>query len=124
MTLGRLGRLPLSDTHSETPDEPHTARSAGTPTAHGLTIGEREFSGLDPRLATEQRTARGAAMRNSTRTTLTVAELCAELDISRSTFYEWRSKKRGPRCIKLPNGEIRIRRSELERWLESREEAA
>jgi len=54
---------------------------------------------------------------------LTVAQLCAELGISRSTFYEWRTKGRAPRCIRLPNGEIRVRRSELERWLDSREEA-
>jgi predicted DNA-binding transcriptional regulator AlpA len=44
--------------------------------------------------------------------------------IARSTFYEWRAKERAPRCIKLPNGDIRIRRSEYERWLESHEEAA
>jgi len=55
---------------------------------------------------------------------LTVAEVCAELRISRSTFYEWRAKGRAPRCSKLPNGEIRIRRTELDRWLDSHEEAA
>jgi predicted DNA-binding transcriptional regulator AlpA len=55
---------------------------------------------------------------------LTIDELCAELEIARSTFYEWRAKKRAPRCIKLPNGDIRIRRSEYERWLDSHEEAA
>jgi excisionase family DNA binding protein len=55
---------------------------------------------------------------------LTVAEVCAELRISRSTFYEWRAKGRAPRCTKLPNGEIRIRRTELDRWLDSHEEAA
>jgi predicted DNA-binding transcriptional regulator AlpA len=47
-----------------------------------------------------------------------------ELEIARSTFYEWRAKKRAPRCIKLPNGEIRIRRIDLETWLDSCEEAA
>jgi len=55
---------------------------------------------------------------------LTIDELCAELEIARSTFYEWRAKKRAPRCIKLPNGDIRIRRTEYERWLDSHEEAA
>ncbi|GEL26074.1 excisionase [Pseudonocardia sulfidoxydans NBRC 16205] len=55
---------------------------------------------------------------------LTVAELCADLGISRSTFYDWRAKGRAPRCIKLPNGDLRIRRVELERWLDDREEAA
>lgn len=60
----------------------------------------------------------------SSRERLTVAEVCEDLGVARSTFYEWRSKGIGPRCIKLPNGEIRVRRSELERWLDSREEAA
>ncbi len=55
---------------------------------------------------------------------LTLAEVCAELRISRSTFYDWRAKGRAPRCIKLPNGGLRVRRVELERWLDSREDAA
>jgi excisionase family DNA binding protein len=55
---------------------------------------------------------------------LTLAEVCAELRISRSTFYDWRAKGRAPRCIKLPNGDLRIRRSELESWLDAHEEAA
>jgi excisionase family DNA binding protein len=55
---------------------------------------------------------------------LTIAQLCNELGLSRSTFYEWRAKGRAPRCIKLPNGEIRIRRTEFERWLDSLEEVA
>jgi len=55
---------------------------------------------------------------------LTIAEVCADLGISRRTFYEWRAKGRAPRCITLPNGSLRIRRSEYHRWLASREEAA
>ncbi len=55
---------------------------------------------------------------------LTIAEVCGELQISRSTFYEWRAKGRAPRCIRLPNGDLRIRRAELERWLEALEDAA
>jgi excisionase family DNA binding protein len=54
-----------------------------------------------------------------TRGHLTVAQLCAELGIARSTFYDWRQGKKAPRCIKLPNGEIRIRRSDLDAWLRS-----
>ncbi len=53
-----------------------------------------------------------------------MAEVCAELRIARSTFYEWRAKHRAPRCIKLPNGDIRIRRSELERWEREHEDVA
>jgi predicted DNA-binding transcriptional regulator AlpA len=55
---------------------------------------------------------------------LTVQTFCEELGISRRTFYEWRAKQSAPRCIKLPNREIRIRRAEYERWLDSREDAA
>lgn len=52
---------------------------------------------------------------------LTVSELCAELKVSRSTFYDWRQKRRGPRCIRLPNGDLRIRRRDLDAWLATRE---
>ena len=52
---------------------------------------------------------------------LTIAEICADLDISRRTFYEWRAKSRAPKCITLPNGSLRIRRVEYQRWLASRE---
>jgi excisionase family DNA binding protein len=55
---------------------------------------------------------------------LTIAEVCADLGISRRTFYEWRAKGKAPRCITLPNGSLRIRRSEYQRWLAAREEAA
>lgn len=59
-----------------------------------------------------------------TRNHLTIAELCDELDVARSTFYAWRAAKKGPRCIRLPNGEIRIRRADLDRWLEDLEDDA
>ena len=55
---------------------------------------------------------------------LTLAEVCEELGVSRSTFYDWRAKRRAPRCIKLPNGDLRIRRSDLDHWLDDREDAA
>lgn len=58
------------------------------------------------------------------RTQLTISQVCEELNVSRSTFYDWRSKGKAPRCIKLPNGEIRVRRNELDRWLASCEEHA
>jgi predicted DNA-binding transcriptional regulator AlpA len=54
-----------------------------------------------------------------------LAELgTAEKPLPRTTFYDWRAKRKAPKCIKLPNGELRIRRSTLESWLESREETA
>ncbi|HYT87422.1 MAG TPA: helix-turn-helix domain-containing protein [Gemmataceae bacterium] len=52
---------------------------------------------------------------------LTVRELCAELKVSRSTFYDWRQKGRSPRCIRLPNGDLRIRRRDLDEWLGAQE---
>ncbi|MFE3451575.1 helix-turn-helix transcriptional regulator [Nonomuraea sp. NPDC059194] len=55
---------------------------------------------------------------------LTLAELCTELQIARSTFYDWRAKGRAPRCVKLPNGDLRIRITDLDRWLAGLEEAA
>ena len=54
---------------------------------------------------------------------LTIAEICEDLNVSRRTFYEWRAKGKAPKCIPLPNGELRVRRTEYERWLEEREAA-
>lgn len=53
----------------------------------------------------------------SGRDKLTVDDVCAELQIARSTFYDWRAKGRGPLCIRLPNGALRVRRSDFENWL-------
>jgi predicted DNA-binding transcriptional regulator AlpA len=58
------------------------------------------------------------------RTHLTIADVCAELGVARSTFYDWRAARKAPKCIKLPNGDIRIRRADFERWLEGLEDPA
>lgn len=59
---------------------------------------------------------------------LTVGQVCAELGgerpIARSTWDDWRAKGRAPRCVRLPNGQLRIRRIDLERWLDTLEDAA
>ncbi|GIJ44509.1 hypothetical protein Val02_13950 [Virgisporangium aliadipatigenens] len=55
---------------------------------------------------------------------LTIDDAIAILRVPRSTFYYWRQKRCGPRSIKLPNGDVRIRRRDLLAWLESHEEAA
>ncbi|GAB7005834.1 hypothetical protein JCM18899A_33070 [Nocardioides sp. AN3] len=60
----------------------------------------------------------------ATRAHLSVSDLCEELGIARSTFYDWRAAHKAPRCIKLPNGALRIRRRDLDEWLEGREEPA
>jgi excisionase family DNA binding protein len=61
---------------------------------------------------------------SASRAHLSVDELCWELGIARSTFYDWRAAHKAPRCIKLPNGAIRIRRRDLDAWLETHEEPA
>ena len=63
-------------------------------------------------------------MPNTDKKHLTIADICAELDIARSTFYDWRAANKAPRCIKLPNGEIRVRRDDLDKWLAKLEEVA
>jgi predicted DNA-binding transcriptional regulator AlpA len=49
---------------------------------------------------------------------LTLAQALHEMgDVSRATFYRWRTIGKAPKCLKLPNGSLRIRRSDLERFL-------
>lgn len=55
---------------------------------------------------------------------LTIAEVCAELKISRRTFYQWKAKGCAPQFRKLPNASPRISRKALDDWLESLEDAA
>lgn len=55
---------------------------------------------------------------------LTVTEFCEEMGISRSTFDDWRAKRRAPKCVRLPNGSLRIKRTDFEKWLDTLEEAA
>ncbi|WP_113705648.1 helix-turn-helix transcriptional regulator [Nonomuraea lactucae] len=55
---------------------------------------------------------------------LTVPQVLDELGgVSRRTFYRWRELGRAPECIRLPNDELRVWRSDLLAWLESRREA-
>ncbi|GAA0321096.1 excisionase [Streptomyces turgidiscabies] len=55
---------------------------------------------------------------------MTIKEVIADLKVPSSTFHRWRQIGKAPRSIKLPNGDVRIRRSEYERWLSEREDAA
>lgn len=55
---------------------------------------------------------------------LTVRDVCDELGVARSTFYDWRAAHQAPPCLKLPNGDLRIKRSDFDRWLESLEQSA
>ncbi|MGQ0480588.1 MAG: helix-turn-helix transcriptional regulator [Pseudonocardia sp.] len=50
---------------------------------------------------------------------MTVREVLAELNgVSRDTFYRWRQLGVAPPAIRLPNGELRVRRRDLARWLD------
>lgn len=56
---------------------------------------------------------------------MTVPEVLEELNgVSRRTFYRWRELGVGPRAFKLPNGELRVRRSVFTAWLSEREDEA
>ncbi|MFF1367032.1 helix-turn-helix transcriptional regulator [Streptomyces virginiae] len=55
---------------------------------------------------------------------LTIPQVVEEIGVPLATFYRWRQLRKGPKAIKLPNGSVRIRRSELERWIATLEEAA
>lgn len=55
---------------------------------------------------------------------LTVKEVIAELRVARSTWYQWRQIGKTPTVVKLPNGELRVRRSVLDEWLTSLESEA
>lgn len=49
---------------------------------------------------------------------LTVADICADLDISRRTWQEWRADGRTPKCRRLPNNSLRISRTDYAAWLD------
>ncbi|MGY4981418.1 helix-turn-helix transcriptional regulator [Streptomyces sp. 900105755] len=56
---------------------------------------------------------------------LTVRQVLDELGgISRRTFYRCGELRIAPACIRLPNGELRVRRDVLNDWLEERAEGA
>ena len=56
---------------------------------------------------------------------LSIAEICAELKISRRTYYRWRELRIAPEeSHKLPNGEIRVYRSVFIAWLAKHQECA
>jgi predicted DNA-binding transcriptional regulator AlpA len=55
---------------------------------------------------------------------LPLEQVYSELGVARSTFYDWRAKGKAPKCIKLPNGELRVRRDVLDRWLNDLEQDA
>lgn len=55
---------------------------------------------------------------------LKLPEVLDEIGMSRSAFYRMRARGKAPKCIKLPNGQLRVRRGDLDSWLEGHEESA
>jgi predicted DNA-binding transcriptional regulator AlpA len=56
---------------------------------------------------------------------MSLPEVLEELGgVSRRTFYRWRELGRAPVCVKLPNGDLCVWRSDFTVWLDSRREAA
>lgn len=47
-----------------------------------------------------------------------------EIGMSRAAFYRMRARGQAPHLIKLPNGQLRCRRSDLDAWWASVEENA
>jgi predicted site-specific integrase-resolvase len=48
---------------------------------------------------------------------LTVKDILDDLGIPRRTWQQWRELGRVPKYIKLPNGQLRVRRDDYETWL-------
>ncbi|MFG2144256.1 helix-turn-helix transcriptional regulator [Streptomyces sp. NPDC048696] len=53
---------------------------------------------------------------------LKLADVLHELDMSRAAFYRMRARGKSPKCIKLPNGQLRFRRADFDKWLDNLEE--
>lgn len=63
-------------------------------------------------------------MSSNTDQWLSIPEVLSEIGVARATFYRWRQLRIAPRSIKLPNGQVRIRRSALDEWLAGHEDGA
>ncbi|WP_405389188.1 helix-turn-helix domain-containing protein [Streptomyces sp. NBC_01102] len=55
---------------------------------------------------------------------LRLPEVLAEIDMSRAAFYRMRARGQAPRIRKLPNGQVRVSRRDLDAWWETCEQSA
>ncbi|MEU9185393.1 helix-turn-helix domain-containing protein [Streptomyces sp. NPDC048484] len=55
---------------------------------------------------------------------LKLREVLKEIDMSRAAFYRMRARGKAPRLQKLPNGELRVNRADLDAWWAACEERA
>ena len=51
---------------------------------------------------------------------LTLQEVALELGVPYESVRKWRQRGKLPHTIKLPNGQLRIHRKDLDLWLEGR----
>jgi predicted DNA-binding transcriptional regulator AlpA len=58
----------------------------------------------------------GATKSPARHPSLKLPEVLDEIGMSRSAFYRMRARGKAPRCVRLPNGQIRVRRSDLDAW--------
>ena len=54
---------------------------------------------------------------------LTVSELAAELRVGLTTIYTMNTHGGGPKLIRLPSGQVRYRRADVDEWLAGRTES-
>lgn len=54
---------------------------------------------------------------------LPLSVVLEELGISRAAWYRWRNRGQGPVVRRLPNGHLRVRRSDLDAFLDEMEVA-
>ncbi|MET9135102.1 helix-turn-helix transcriptional regulator [Streptomyces antibioticus] len=47
---------------------------------------------------------------------LKLPEVLEEIDMSRAAFYRMRARGQAPRLRKLPNGQLRVSRADLDSW--------
>ncbi|MCX4639523.1 helix-turn-helix domain-containing protein [Streptomyces sp. Je 1-4] len=55
---------------------------------------------------------------------LKLPEVLDEIGMSRAAFYRMRARGKAPRLIKLPNGQLRVRRTDLDAWWAECEQSA
>ncbi|NUK32504.1 helix-turn-helix domain-containing protein [Streptomyces lunaelactis] len=55
---------------------------------------------------------------------LKLPEVLEEIDMSRAAFYRMRARGKAPRLQKLPNGQLRVSRADLDAWWERCEQRA
>jgi predicted DNA-binding transcriptional regulator AlpA len=53
-----------------------------------------------------------------------LADVLEEINMSRAAFYRMRARGQAPKLRKLPNGELRCKRADLDAWWAAQEERA